>query len=164
MNDLAAIQLSNAIRKISGVDKRRPDTFVFGTVKNMDPIEIDIGNNMILTKEFLFIGQACRPHKVKIPHTHIYNGNTENAGASSSATAVMNKGDLTVTGQATVVEIQGHNHEIKEQVTENVHKDGSDYEKCVVIEIEPKLKKGDVVLLFAFNNYQMYYVAERLEE
>jgi hypothetical protein len=26
------------------------------------------------------------------------------------------------------------------------------------------LKKDDKVLMFAFNNYQMYYVAERIEQ
>ena len=78
------------------------------------------------------------------------------------------KGDLSIVtvGQATttVTETNGHKHDIKEQVTEDVHKEGTDYEESVTIEIEPKLKEGDTVLMFAFNNYQMYYVAERIEE
>lgn len=164
-SDASMNRLVNVIKKISD-QSNKPDTLTFGIVKSVDPLKIDIGNNIILTEEFLFLGQMCRPHKVKIPHTHEYNGTTENAGASSSSTdpTLTQKGDLTVTGQATVVEVRGHKHDIKDQVTEDVHKSGSDYEESVTLEIEPKLKVDDKVLMFAFNNYQMYYVAERIEE
>ena len=36
-------------------------------------------------------------------------------------------------------------------------------EDCVVLEIHPKLKPGDVVVLLPFNDGQLYYVAERIE-
>lgn len=159
-NDNSMNRLVNVIKKISD-QSNKPDTLTFGIVKSVDPLKIDIGNNIILTEEFLFLGQMCRPHKVKIPHTHEYNGKTEYAKASGAPGMV-----VTTTGQATttVVETQGHKHDIKDQVTEDVHKSGSDYEKSVTIEIEPKLKVDDKVLMFAFNNYQMYYVAERIEE
>ena len=164
MNDSTMNRFVRVMKNIAN-KSNQPDTMIFGEVKAIDPIEIDIGNNIVLTEEFLFLGQMCRPHKVKIPHTHEYNGTTENAGASGSATdpTLTQKGDLSVTGQATVVEVSGHKHDIKDQVTEDVHKSGSDYEESVTLEIEPKLKVGDKVLMFAFNNYQMYYVAERIE-
>lgn len=159
MNDSTMNRFVNVMKNIAN-KTNQPDTMIFGEVKELDPIKIDIGNNIILTEEFLFLGQMCRPHKVKIPHTHEYNGKTEYAKASGAPGMV-----VTTTGQATttVVETQGHKHDIKDQVTEDVHKSGSDYEKSVTIEIEPKLKVGDKVLMFAFNNYQMYYVAERIE-
>ena len=169
MNDDYFNRLVNVIKNISD-NSNKPDTMTFGVVKKVEPLEIDIGNNIILTREFLFLGQMCRPYKVKIPHTHQYNGTTENAGATSMSTnpQLTQKGDLSIVtvGQATttVTETNGHKHDIKEQVTEDVHKEGTDYEESVTIEIEPKLKEGDTVLMFAFNNYQMYYVAERIEE
>ena len=164
MNDSTMNRFVNVMKNIAN-KTNQPDTMIFGEVKELDPIKIDIGNNIILTEEFLFLGQMCRPHKVKIPHTHEYNGTTENASATAIATdpTLTQKGDLSVTGQATATEVSGHKHDIKDQVTEDVHKSGSDYEKSVTIEIEPKLKVGDKVLMFAFNNYQMYYVAERIE-
>ena len=157
--DIEAQNFINAIKKM--VKQNKPNTMIYGIVKTVDPLSIDIGNGIVLPKEFLFLGQMCRPHKVKIPHTHQYNGKTEYAKASGAPGMV-----VTTTGQATttVVETQGHKHDIKEQVTEDVHKKGTDYEECVIIEIEPKLKVGDTVLMFAFNDYQKYYVAERIEE
>ena len=164
-NDIAMNKFVNIIKKISD-QSNKPDTMTFGVVKSVDPLKIDIGNNIILTEEFLFLGQMCRPHKVKIPHTHQYSGVTEFASASSVATdpTLTQKGDLQVTGQATATEVKGHQHDIKEQTTEDVHKEGTDYEDSVTIEIEPKLAEGDKVLMFAFNNHQMYYVAERIEK
>lgn len=159
MSDIANIRLFNALKKISNQSKT--DTLIFGTIKKIDPLQIDIGNNIILTKEFLFLGQMCRPHKVKIPHTHIYNGKTENASTNISATTTATIG---ANSPATVTIIdKGHEHNIKNQVTEDVHAENSDYEESVMIEIEPSLKEGDKVLMFAFNDYQMYYVAERIE-
>ena len=157
--DIEAQNFINAIKKM--VKQNKPNTMIYGIVKTVDPLSIDIGNGIVLPKEFLFLGQMCRPHKVKIPHTHQYNGKTEYGKANGAPGLV-----ITTTGQATttVVETQGHKHDIKEQVTEDVHKKGTDYEECVIIEIEPKLKVGDTVLMFAFNDYQKYYVAERIEE
>lgn len=168
MNDIAMNRFVNVIKRISS-QSNKPDTMTFGKVVSVSPIKIDIGSNIILTEEFLFLGQMCRPHKVKIPHTHQINVDTENAGATANATAVgLYRGDLTITtagtATTTVVETNGHKHQIKEQATENVHKKGTEFEESVTIEIEPKLAVGDKVLMFAFNNYQMYYVAERIEK
>ena len=162
--DIEAQNFINAIKKM--VKQNKPNTMIYGIVKTVDPLSIDIGNGIVLPKEFLFLGQMCRPHKVKIPRTHQYNGETEYSSASSVATdpTLTNKGDLTFSGQGSLTEVKGHKHDIKEQVTEDVHKEGTDFEEYVTIEIEPKLKKGDTVLMFAFNDYQKYYVAERIEE
>lgn len=156
MSDLSSIRLVNLIRNIAKKEINHNDTMIFGTVVKVDPLEIDIGNNIVLTKEFLFLGQMCRPHKVKIPHTHQYNGTTENGTTGMIITTV---------GQATTTVVDnGHIHNIKNQVTEDVHKQGTNFEESVTLEIEPVLKKGDKVLMFAFNNNQMYYVAERIEQ
>ena len=163
MSDIDMISIVNSIKKLAS--PKKTNNMIFGEVKSVDPLKIDIGDNIILSDKFLYLGQMCRPHKVKIPHTHQYNGSTENAGATSSATdpTLTQRGDLSITGQATSVEVSGHKHDIKEQVTEDVHKKGTDYEESVTIEIEPKLKVGDIVLMFAMNDNQCYYVAERVE-
>ena len=51
--------------------ENKHDTMIFGTVKSVDPIQIEIYNGLILEEGQLFLGQMCRPYKVKIPHTHI---------------------------------------------------------------------------------------------
>jgi len=188
MNDIEGIRLLRNLRKLTS--QPRSNTMIFGEVVSVDPLKIDIGNNVVLTKEFLYLGQMCRPHKVTIPHTHIYNGETEKATATAggvittpplpdapvdSGVGSSNGGDLSFvfTGQGTltVTETTGHSHEIKNQETEDVHKEncGTDYEDYVTLEIYPKLKgrqgdqPGDIVLMFAMNDNQMYYVAERIE-
>lgn len=215
MSDLASIRLVNLIKKIARQEANKTDTMIFGTVVKVDPLEIDIGNNVILTKEFLFLGQMCRPHKVKIPHTHIIDTHfTENSPSIGSvgtgmisglafeqtqsklAKATMNsyttlddegneiqnkisdadlgRGSIStniiVTGEAVVgddsvmITDNKHKHIINRQITKDVHFPKSDYEESVTLEIEPVLQKDDKVLMFAFNDYQMYYVAERIEQ
>lgn len=163
MSDLSSIRLINLIRNIAKKEINKTDTMIFGTVVNTNPLEIDIGNNIVLNDKFLFLGQMCRPHKVKIPHTHQYNGTTENATTGISATTTATISSTPTLGTVTIID-SGHTHEIKEQVTEDVHKQGTDFEESVILEIEPVLQKDDKVLMFAFNNYQMYYVAERIEK
>ena len=67
--DIEAQNFINAIKKM--MNQNKPNTMIYGIVKTIDPLSIDIGNGIVLPKEFLFLGQMCRPHKVKIPHTHI---------------------------------------------------------------------------------------------
>lgn len=154
MNDISAIRIVENIRRLS--NKRPYNNMVFGEVVSIDPLRIDIGNNVILTKNFLYLGQMCRPHKVTIPHTHVYNGNTESSSLTTTATV----GSSTTPG---TIAPNPHSHQIKDQVTEDVHYEGTDYEENVVMEIYPKLKVGDKVLMFVMNDSQMYYVAERVE-
>ena len=157
------IDFINTLKEIT--TPKKTNNMIFGEVTSIDPLKIDIGNNIVLSGEFLYLGQMCRPHRVTIPHTHQYNGTTEYSSASSVATnpLLTQKGDLSFAGSGSLVEVNGHQHDIKEQVTEDVHKKGTDYEESVTIEIEPKLQKGDIVLMFAMNDNQMYYVAERVE-
>lgn len=154
MNDLAGIKFFNAIRKIQNKDYN--DNMLYGKIKTLEPISVELQSGVIISEKNIFIGQACRPYKVKIPHTHEYNGKVE-----TNTTGMV----ITTVGQATTTVVDnGHNHQISKQITEDVHKEGTDFEESVIIEIEPKLKEGDKVLLFAFNNFQMFYVAERLEQ
>ena len=211
--DIEAQNFINAIKKT--VKQNKPNTMIYGIVKTVDPLSIDIGNGIVLPKEFLFLGQMCRPHKVKIPHTHILdthftemspsvgsigagtiagttfeqtqkalaestmvtyktldeNGNEvtntiskKNLGRSSIQTSIKVGGQATIVDDSVMITDSEHKHIINKQITKNVHFPKSDYEECVILEIEPKLKVGDTVLMFAFNDYQKYYVAERIEE
>lgn len=224
MNDILAINLVNSIRRIS-----KPTTtnnLLFGEVVSVEPLKIDIGNNIILTKRFLYLGQMCRPHKVTIPHSHLVNAlesekskaiNTtsiasgipqstpQTTGQYDVKTQEIKRNDdkgidertlktqrksgvdlggaslsmrVDVTGSATpsgpvsktidlstfTVDDSGHKHIIPEHTTQDVHFPDTDYEESVTMEIYPRLKKGDIVLLFAMNDNQMYYVAERVEK
>ena len=211
--DIEAQNFINAIKKM--VKQNKPNTMIYGTVKTVDPLSIDIGNGIVLPKEFLFLGQMCRPHKVKMPHTHILdthftetspsvgsigagiiagkafeqtqktiaestmvtyktldeNGNEvtntiskKNLGRSSIQTSIKVGGQATIVDDSVMITDSEHKHIINKQITKDVHFPKSDYEECVILEIEPKLKVGDTVLMFAFNDYQKYYVAERIEE
>ncbi len=126
-------------------------------------------------REYFWLGQMVRPHKVRIPHGHIYNGKTEENASPASHRHEYNGvtqpgGDPehlhAISGQITepVTETK-HDHEIKNQVTEDVHANpanknlGAEY---VVLEIYEPLTPGDRCLLFSFNKGRMYYVAEKV--
>lgn len=183
MNDNAIIEIANAIRRMT--KESNQDTMIYGTVESIEPLKIRISEKIVLTEKFLFLGQMCRPYKVKIPHKHQINGTTEFTKAVSGIQTgtvhvtqydeetgeetgeedeTVNLGGAEIEGEVVITEPQGHKHVLDRVTTEDVHKKDTDYEKYVVIEIEPKLKEGDKVLMFAFNNYQMFYVAERIEK
>lgn len=183
MNDNAIIDIANAIRRMT--KESNQDTMIYGTVESIDPLKIRISEKIVLTEKFLFLGQMCRPYKVKIPHKHQINGTTEFTKAVSGIQTgtvhvtqydedtgeetgeedeTVDLGGAEIEGEVVVTELEGHRHVLDRVTTEDVHKKDTDYEKYVVIEIEPKLKEGDKVLMFAFNNYQMFYVAERIEK
>lgn len=228
--DNAFNRIFNVIKDASS-DVNRPDTMVFGEVKTIDPLSVQIidgAGGLTLSEKFLFLGQNCRPYKVTIPHSHLvdamltestkaiktsginagvatdvpqnasYDTKTQDAtddddkgttereekmqsnsvdlgGASLSMSVDVSgspiagsNGAGTVTSTIDLstftVSDSGHQHIIAEHKTQDVHFPGTDYEESVTIQIYPRLKVGDKVLMFAFNNYQMYYVAERIEE
>lgn len=157
---------SQAISKIINATKRlnyqpKVNNLIYGTVMNTEPLEIQIQQGVIIKAPHLILGEALRPHKVSMPHTHQYNGTTESTGGAMVAGT--NFVNVTITGDAAVTNVtDSHSHEIKEQVTEDVHKTQDKNEKYVTIEMYPPLHKSDVVLMFAFNDFQKYYVAERV--
>ena len=51
MSDIVMINLLNTIKKISAPPKR--NNLVFGKVVKIDPLEIDIGDNIVLSGKFL---------------------------------------------------------------------------------------------------------------
>lgn len=227
-DDMNAMRMFNLMRKMN--QKKNIDNMIIGTVNKIDPLEVDAGNGLILSSEFLFLGQMCRPHKVTIPHNHQINAfeseitksiNTKSisagvatdvpqktgsydvktqeikrndekgidertlktetksgidlGGASLSMSVnvtgspiagSLGAGTLTSTTDLSTFTVNdnGHKHIIPEHFTQNVHFPKTEYEKSVTIEIYPRLKVGDKVLMFAMNNYNMYYIAERIEE
>lgn len=80
--------------------------------------------------------------------------------AAPQGNAVVSTTDLS---QFTVNDSK-HTHIVPEHTTQDVHFPGTDYEDTVEIEIYPRLKIGDIVLMFAMNDNQTYYIAERVEE
>lgn len=132
-------QLANATTSIQSSE------LLYGTIVSLDPLGVKIDTlKEVITEEFLVLGQMCRPHTVTIPHKHEYNGITEET----------NDG-----GQGA----QNHSHEIKQQITEDLHVGTGGYsQESVTLEIYPKLKVGDKVLMFSFNNGQKFYIAERV--
>ena len=227
-DDMNAMRMFNLMRKMN--QKKNIDNMIIGTVNKIDPLEVDAGNGLILSSEFLFLGQMCRPHKVTIPHNHQINAfesettkaiNTTSISAGVATTTPQTTGKYDVKTQeitrnddkgiderklktetksgidlggaelsmsvnvatspvstsggggtvtSTVdlstftVNDSGHKHIIPEHSTQDVHFPKTEYEEYVTIEIYPRLKVGDKVLMFAMNNYNMYYIAERIEE
>ena len=139
-----ANRLVNNIAKLANATSNvRSSELLYGTINSLEPFSVKIDTlNEIIPEEFLVLGQMCRPHTVTIPHKHEYNGITE----------LTNDG-----GQGA----QNHQHEIKEQITNDVHQ-GINEETFITLEIYPKLQVGDTVLMFSFNNGQKFYIAERI--
>ena len=115
-----------------------------GVVETVNPLSIRISINDVLPAELLILGQACRPYKISIPHTHEYSGNVVSyIGSSGSG------GDISHTHSIN----HGHSYSGETQSVK---------QEYVEINIFEPLEPGDVVLLFSFNKKQTYYVAERV--
>ena len=156
----SAVRLLNAVKRATYVPPR--NNMLIGKVTSTDPLEIQTQQGLILTEKHLMLGEALRPHNVSMPHTHQYNGTTEDEGGSMMMGT--NFTTVKITGQAVIANVTDvHSHEIKEQVTEDVHATQDKNEKYVTITMYPPLHESDKVLLFAMNDFQMYYVAERIE-
>ena len=145
--DGAINRMLESITALSKASNTEETGFAYGTIRTLNPLSVLVdGHSVALPEEFFILGQNVRPHKVTIPHKHEYNGVTELA----------NDGGQGATD---------HKHEIKQQITEDLHVGTGGYKQdYVTLEIYPKLAIGDRVLLFAFNGGQKYYVAERIEK
>lgn len=95
---------------------------------------------------------------------HVDVAGSSVTGSSVSGGAVTASVVSTTDASTFGVDDEKHLHVIPEHETQDVHFPNTDYEDSVEIEIYPRLKVGDKVLMLAFNNFQMYYVAERIEE
>ena len=237
------IVVQNFVTSLKKMQRKEPPSdLIFGEVTSISPLKVNIGNNIIISEQMLFLGQNCRPHKVTIPHSHLVNAiesekskaiitssisagtatdtqqttgtydvktqeitrndekgiderqlktetksqidlggaslsmaiNVAGSTVSTSVTGTAEQIPVTGTGTGAIsnttdlstftVSDNGHLHIVPEHSTQDVHFPDTDYEEFVTIEIYPRLKVGDKVLMFAFNNYQMYYIAERIEE
>ena len=140
-------QLVNSIAQLANATSNvQSSELLYGTIVTLEPLSIKIDTlKEPITEEFLVLGQMCRPHTVTIPHKHEYNGVTEQTNDGGQGASP-------------------HSHEIKQQITEDLHEGTGGYrQESVTLEIYPKLKIGDTVLMFSFNNGQKFYVAERVE-
>ena len=137
--------VENIKRVAQATSEVRCSELLYGTIVKLSPLSIKIDDLAdTITEEFLVLGQMCRPHTVTIPHKHEYNGQTEQTNDGGQGAS-------------------SHSHEIKKQITEDLHVGTGGYKQdSVTLEIYPKLKVGDKVLMFSFNNGQKYYVAESI--
>lgn len=134
--------VSNIARMANATSNIRSSELIYGTILTLEPLSVKLDTiKEPITDEFLVLGQMCRPHTVTIPHKHEYNGITEAKDAPPQGGS--------------------HFHDIKQQITNDVH-DGINEETFITLEIYPKLKVNDTVLMFSFNNGQKYYIAERV--
>ena len=145
MYEQALSKMVRATKKLT--DKPIPDTLLYGTVSGINPLQITLQSGLVIKEPHLFLGEALRPHNVSMPHKHQYSGDTEStAGLVGYASTPID-----------------HKHSIKKQTTEDVHKTQGNKEKYITIEMYPKLDVSDTVLVFAFNDFQKFYVAERIK-
>ena len=142
MNNLKKL-IESIAKYTQATSSVKSSELLYGTIVTLEPLSVKISTfKEPITEEFLVLGQMCRPHTVTIPHKHEYNGITELANDGQGA---------------------DHQHEIKQQTTEDLHVGTGGYsQESVVLEIYPKLQVGDIVLMFSFNDGQKYYIAERI--
>lgn len=142
MNNLKKL-IESIAKYTQATSSVKSSELLYGIIATLEPLSVKISTfKEPITEEFLVLGQMCRPHTVTIPHKHEYNGITELANDGQGA---------------------DHQHEIKQQITEDLHVGTGGYsQESVILEIYPKLQVGDIVLMFSFNDGQKYYIAERI--
>lgn len=138
--DGAINRMLESITALSQKSNTEDTGITYGTIRSLNPLSVLVdGHSQVLPEEFFILGQNVRPHKVTIPHKHEYNGITEVA--------------------------ENHAHEIKQQVTEDLHIGTGGYKQdYVILDIYPPLSVGDRVILLRTNDGQKYYILERVAE
>jgi len=75
MNDNAFSKIAHTIVRTAQtkIDEIN-NNLLFGTVITIEPLSIQIDNHHeALPSNFFWLGQNVRPHKITIPHTHLFN-------------------------------------------------------------------------------------------
>lgn len=108
------------------------------------------------TESNVDMGGASLDMNIDVKGSSVTGTSVSGGAVTASVSSTADLSTFTVTDNE-------HRHIVPEHVTQDVHFPGTDYEDSVEIEIYPRLKVNDKVLLFSFNNHQMYYVAERIE-
>lgn len=115
----------------------QPMNFVFGTVTSVKPLQITIGQKLVLGDEFLILTNAVRDHSVDIT----VNWTTENEQGH-----VHGNGNK---GSDTTVSTEPHKHDIKGRKKITIHNG---------------LTIGEKVLLLRAQGGQDYIVIDRVDE
>lgn len=147
-----------------------PHTHIVDThFTEMSPSIGSVGTGLVAGTAFENAQKAAAESKMNKYTTLKDDGNEEqkqisdkDLGRGKVETSIIVAGQATVTDDSVMITDNGHKHILSRQITKDVHFPKSDYEESVTIEIEPKLAVGDTVLMFAFNNFQKWYVAERV--
>lgn len=115
----------------------QPTDFVFGTVISDNPLQISVGQTMVLGDEFLILTNAVRDHSVDIT----VNWTTENEQGH-----VHGNGNK---GSDTTASTEPHKHDIKGRKKITIHNG---------------LTIGEKVLLLRAQGGQNYIVIDRVDE
>lgn len=83
-------------------------------------------------------------------------------GRGSISTNIIVSGQATVVDDSVTIKDEQHKHFLPIHNTLDVHYPKQKFEDYVTLQISPPLAKDDIVLLFAFNDFQKFYIAERL--
>ena len=140
-DDMNAMRMFNLMRKMN--QKKNIDNMIIGTVNKIDPLEVDAGNGLILSSEFLFLGQMCRPHKVTIPHNHQINA------FESGITKSINTKSIS-SGVATDVPQKTGSYDVKTQEIKRNDEKGID-ERTLKTETKSGIDLGGASLSMSVN-------------
>jgi len=143
---MSANKLIELIKKaaIEAVEASDPTRIMYGTVKSINPLKIQIDQKLILEADFLLLTDNVRDYKLemtvehktektKVPHTHVFTGVPNSGGP--------------VTGTNDTQQIE-HDHEYKGKKIFTVHN---------------ALKQGETVILIQAQGSQKFIVLDRVE-
>lgn len=120
-------------------DQRSPCNVLFGTVINISPLEIQVEQKLVLTKEFLILTKNVIDYNIQVGVN--WNTNNKELNADHSHSAV---GDATI--QNTNINLT-HNHAISGTKSITIHN---------------ALKQNDKVLLIQQRGGQKFIVLDKI--
>lgn len=140
---------------IEAVDAKNPVAVMFGTVKSISPLEINVEQKLSLTEEFLILTNVVKDHEVMMTveheteesvglnanHTH-KAANTVEASATQGETKIDVKVDVKTKIEKTNIDLT-HTHEYKGTKTFVIHNG---------------LQVGEMVVLLRVQGGQKYVV------
>ena len=69
-------RLIKVMDKMSKAPLKDTSDIVIGTVISISPLQVKVGDKLILTEEFIMLSPFCVEKKIDLNHTHAYSGGT----------------------------------------------------------------------------------------
>jgi hypothetical protein len=88
-NEMDFVAIVNALKP----KQKKESNFIYGTIETLHPLSVRLDNEIVLPESFLFLGKACRPHRITLPHIHASAGREDPESLTINISPPLREGD-----------------------------------------------------------------------